>query len=189
MNHNRQAKLSGQQGEYSVSYVLSQLPSNFYIINNLLLKTPRGSTQIDHVVVSPYGVFVIETKNHKGYIFGDCYSKYWMQVLHKKCGICKYQFYSPYQQNMSHMMHLVKYYDIPCDCIQGLIVFSNINADLSYINCPAFNTIGLYNYLINQRCQILSNNTMMNIIYTLENSNISNKRNDRKHIKYVNSFR
>lgn len=189
MNNNRQARISGQQGEYSVAAVLSSLPSNYYIINNLLLKTPKGSTQIDHIVISPAGVFVIETKNHKGMILGDCYSKYWMQILYKRGGIARYQFYSPYYQNMSHMMHLAQHYGIPCEYIQGIIVFSNLSADISAVQCPVFNTRGLYYYLINQTQQVLSTSDIYSIIYTLENSNINSRRNESKHIRYVNSFR
>ncbi|WP_353885483.1 nuclease-related domain-containing protein [uncultured Treponema sp.] len=47
--------------------MLSKLPYIQYrIINDVLLKTCRGITQIDHVVLSEYGIFVIETKNYSG---------------------------------------------------------------------------------------------------------------------------
>lgn len=40
-------------------------------LNNITIPTANGTTQIDHVVVSRHGIFVIETKNMKGWIFGD----------------------------------------------------------------------------------------------------------------------
>jgi hypothetical protein len=53
-----------------VKYLSSKLDiKKYYIFNNLTLKTKDGSTQIDHVVVSPYGIFVIETKDYSGWIF------------------------------------------------------------------------------------------------------------------------
>ena len=54
----------GQTGENKVSRILAKLPEDKYkVINDLLLKTSHGTTQIDHIVLSEYGIFVIETKN------------------------------------------------------------------------------------------------------------------------------
>ncbi|WP_265088790.1 nuclease-related domain-containing protein [Psychrobacter immobilis] len=42
---------------------------NYHRLNNITLPLANGgSTQIDHVIVSVYGIFVIETKNYKGWI-------------------------------------------------------------------------------------------------------------------------
>jgi hypothetical protein len=43
----------------------------YQALHNVTLRTRDGTTQIDHVIVSPYGVFVIETKNMRGWIFGS----------------------------------------------------------------------------------------------------------------------
>lgn len=70
---------AGQVGENAVARRLRRLPKKeYFVINDLLLRRKNGrTTQIDHVVVSPYGVFVIETKNISGYIYGSEYSKTW----------------------------------------------------------------------------------------------------------------
>ena len=48
------------------------LDSNVYVdINNITLPAANGTTQIDHVIVSRFGIFVVETKNMSGWIFGD----------------------------------------------------------------------------------------------------------------------
>lgn len=57
---------TGELGESFVAEYLEQLPDGYYIYNDVVLPTERGTTQIDHVVVSKYGVFVIETKNYRG---------------------------------------------------------------------------------------------------------------------------
>jgi len=44
--------------------------SDYVDLNNVTIRTRRGTTQIDHVIVSRYGVFVVETKNMSGWIFG-----------------------------------------------------------------------------------------------------------------------
>lgn len=53
-------KYKGRKGEQKVAGYLDNLDVNEYrVINNLLLKTEYGSSQIDHVIVSVYGIFVI----------------------------------------------------------------------------------------------------------------------------------
>ena len=62
----------------------------------------KTELQIDHVVVSIYGIFVIETKNYSGWIFGDENSQYWAQVIYKT----KNRFYNPILQNRGHIKAL-----------------------------------------------------------------------------------
>jgi hypothetical protein len=60
------------KGKYSEKLVykkMLQLPDEYTIFNDLLFESNGHSTQIDHIVVSPYGVFVIETKGYKGWIY------------------------------------------------------------------------------------------------------------------------
>ena len=70
---------AGEKGEMAVAIRLSNLPKNdYFVINDLLFRRQNGRTsQIDHVVVSRYGIFVIETKNISGYIYGGEYSQTW----------------------------------------------------------------------------------------------------------------
>ena len=55
--------IKGWFGEKKVAGYLSRLPEECTVLNDVILPTETGTTQIDHIVVSPYGVFVIETKN------------------------------------------------------------------------------------------------------------------------------
>ena len=63
----------GLKGEVSVALGAAlRLPSSTYArFHNLTLPVPDGTTQVDHVFVSPFGVFVVETKNMSGWIFGN----------------------------------------------------------------------------------------------------------------------
>lgn len=62
----------GWSGEKAVSVVLRKLEKHgFRILNDIMLPAGEGTTQIDHVVVSRFGVFVIETKNYKGWIYTE----------------------------------------------------------------------------------------------------------------------
>lgn len=94
------SKIKGYIGERLVSKKLNKLNKRKYkIINNLLLKTPNGTTQIDHIVISTYGLFVIETKNYKGVIRGSEYDENWHQILFRY----KEVFRNPIKQNNGHI--------------------------------------------------------------------------------------
>ena len=77
----------GKRGEKQVTGRLRKgLPDEYRILDDIYLPLPDGTTtQIDHIVVSQYGVFVVETKTYSGWIFGDEKSKEWTQsIYHKK---------------------------------------------------------------------------------------------------------
>lgn len=75
----------GNKGEADIAWRLSSIHSaEFRVFNDILLGTAKGSSQIDHVVISKYGVFVIETKNYSGWIHGHEYSEYWTQSIYDK---------------------------------------------------------------------------------------------------------
>lgn len=98
----------GAMGEKRVSHILAKLPKERYeVFNDVMLKTEHGTTQIDHVVVSRYGVFVIETKTMQGWIYGSENDKYWTQNIYGN----KYQLYNPVFQNYGHVRALRKILD------------------------------------------------------------------------------
>lgn len=98
-----ESKVKGYVGEKLVAKKLSKLNKRKYkIINNLLLKTSKGTAQIDHIVISQYGVFVIETKNYKGIITGNEYDDNWNQILFNN----KEALRNPIKQNNGHIKAL-----------------------------------------------------------------------------------
>jgi len=89
-------------GEKTISRKLYSPDSVQYkSLNNLVLPSKGNTnvTQIDHVVISNYGIFVVETKAYKGWIFGNANQEYWTQVIFKY----KKRFYSPLRQNFAHI--------------------------------------------------------------------------------------
>lgn len=120
-------KIKGYIGEKIVSSVLKRLNDEEYtIINNVSLNIKGRNTQIDHIIISDFGVFVIETKNYKGWILGYENSMYWTQVIYK----FKVQFYNPIRQNRGHIFalkHILK--DIQHTNYISIVTFSR-NATL-----------------------------------------------------------
>lgn len=130
-----QPKIKGYLGEKSVATILSFLPSDKYkIINDILIKSNGRTIQIDHLVISIYGIFVIETKNYKGWITGSDNSEYWTKNMFGN----KYKFYNPIKQNKAHILALNKQLGIRLNNFIPIIAFSN-GADLR-IN-TAYNVI------------------------------------------------
>ena len=92
--------VKGNSGEAMVGILLRGLPSDQYlIIHNLLLRTEKGTSQLDHVVVSIYGIFVIEVKNYAGWITGSEKAGQWTQTIYHT----KHQFMNPIHQNYGHV--------------------------------------------------------------------------------------
>ena len=58
----------GAIGERTVSEKLQSLGEHYIVLDDLLIPNAHGDTQIDHVVVSPFGIFVVETKCWSGWI-------------------------------------------------------------------------------------------------------------------------
>ena len=121
------SKIKGLIGEKTVASILYLLDKSEYkIINNIVLKYGNYTTQIDHIVISDFGIFVIETKNYKGWILGYENSEYWTQVIFRR----KEKFYNPIRQNLSHIRALKN-----CICefpnieYKSIIAFST-NADI-----------------------------------------------------------
>ena len=114
------ARIKGAAGEAKVNAVLHFLGAEYISLHDVLLPNGRGATsQIDHLVLSEYGIFGIETKRYKGWIFGSEKAENWTQVIFKE----KHQFRNPVKQNWSHVYALksvltdfpqAKYHPIAC---------------------------------------------------------------------------
>lgn len=94
-------QLRGRFGEKSL-YILLRKNLNkddYKIINNVYIKTKSGSAQIDHIIVSRKGIFVIETKTYRGSIYGSKFAKTWTQYIKGN----KYPFKNPLHQNYGHI--------------------------------------------------------------------------------------
>ncbi|NNG83109.1 MULTISPECIES: nuclease-related domain-containing protein [Acinetobacter Taxon 24D] len=93
--------IKGKVGEFAVAlHVKLYLKDPQYILLNdcTLPDEQAGTTQIDHILLSPYGIFIIETKNYKGWIFGSERQKMWTQKIFKN----SYKFQNPLHQNYKH---------------------------------------------------------------------------------------
>lgn len=117
-------KRTGKKGERLVASELKSLRRKEAIVfNDVLLSLPGGRTaQVDHIVISRAGIFVIETKNFTGRISGYEHAQYWTRHLSSQ----SYQFYNPMLQNRTHIRTLRRVFkSIDEDAFISVIVFTD----------------------------------------------------------------
>jgi len=110
--------------------------------NDVVLRAPDGTTQIDHVVISIYGIFVIETKNMQGWIFGDAYQDNWTQTIYRH----KSRFQNPLRQNYRHTQCLADFLELDHNLFHPVIMFIG-DCELKTGVPPNVMTCGLIPYL------------------------------------------
>lgn len=105
---NNESDRKGELGEYKIDIQLAQLPSGYKYISDVMLENPKsisGYSQIDHIVISLFGIYIIETKNYQGPIFGNRERKEWSVNG-------KFKMMNPFNQNYGHVQivnKLLKY--------------------------------------------------------------------------------
>ena len=87
--------------------------------HDVIVPTSNGTTQVDHLLISPFGLFVIETKNMKGWIFGAENQAKWTQSLYGN----KYTFQNPLRQNYRHTQCLAEHLDLDSTVLHSIVFF------------------------------------------------------------------
>jgi len=193
----RPAKI-GTEGELCVSNILSQLPDEYITLNNVILKTPRGTTQIDHIVVSKHGVFVIETKNYRGNIYGNDDQKEWKQLIVTPVTfdnnwwktytyVTKNYFYNPVKQSLGHM-YAVKdeLKDFPHLPIVPIVVFAG-EANIRYVHSKHHVILGddLVNTITQYQSLFLSDNGLSKVLSILREKDQSEIITTKEHVDNI----
>ncbi|HUW57228.1 MAG TPA: nuclease-related domain-containing protein [Planctomycetota bacterium] len=116
----RTPQFKGWLGEKFVNFFtwLFLDPKTYRLIPDVTIPHNGGSTQIDHVIVSPYGIFVVETKNWKGAIYGRQDEAYWTVKLGGKT----YRKQNPLRQNYAHTKTLSEILGLPESKFKSVIV-------------------------------------------------------------------
>jgi len=177
------ANIKGLIGELAVANRLSSLaPDQYQVINNVLIRTNYGSTQIDHVVVSLYGIFVIETKNYKGWITGDEFSEEWTKNMYGK----KYRFRNPLKQNYAHVKALMSILEITDGSMFIPVVAFSSNSELKVKTNSRVIYINQIRSVIDSfQVSKLNYNDMNDIAIKIRNHNIDSKETRKEHVYSV----
>ena len=87
--------------------------------HNIIIPTTNGTTQIDHLLLSKYGIFIVETKNYNGWIFGSEDNERWTQVIYGK----KYYFQNPLRQTYRQKKSLSEFLVLNDSVIHTIVYF------------------------------------------------------------------
>ncbi len=112
----------GNYGEFLTFTKLEKLSDQNKLLTNLYIPRDDGTTtEVDLVMISPTGIYVFESKNYSGWIFGDEKNKNWTQTLENGQ---KNRFYNPIWQNKAHINALEAVLNLNDDAFKSYIIFS-----------------------------------------------------------------
>jgi hypothetical protein len=157
----------------------------YHRLNNVTLPLANGgSTQIDHVIVSVYGIFVIETKNYKGWIYGKETQKQWTQSFPNGS---KFKFQNPLRQNYLHIKTLADLLDLELSYFHSMIAFIGECELKTRDELPEHVlTSGMVSYIKKKQDKILTEDEVASIVEQIESNRFSKSwRTNRQHNTYL----
>ena len=173
-------KIRGFMGEFWVKQELKKLPKDKYIIlNDIMIKSSKGTHQIDHIIISKYGIFVVEMKNYYGLITGEEHQNKWTQHLGKN----KYYFNNPIHQNYGHIKALEELLNLSEDKFISIICISN-QAKLK-VKAKNVTQLDFVNDLIKSYNNEIIIEELSKIKNKIEQNNITDKEIRKSHIKNI----
>lgn len=138
-------------------------PKIYLDLNNVTIPTLNGTTQVDHIIVSRYGIFVIETKNMHGWIFGDEKNAQWTQSIFGE----KYKFQNPLHQNYRHTKALSEFLSIDHNKFISVIMFWG-DCELKTSLPPNVMTRGYTSYIKSHTSELFSDQETQEIAIALK---------------------
>ncbi|QCU90545.1 nuclease-related domain-containing protein [Thiomicrorhabdus sediminis] len=177
----------GHLGEFLVN-ALAKLwldQRTYHLIKDVTLPTENGgTTQIDHIIVSPYGVFVVETKNMKGWIFGGQHQKLWTQKIYRHTS----KFQNPLHQNYKHVKTLQSLLELDDSEIHSVVVFigdSDFKTDMPENVTYGF---GYIRFIKSKNVPVLSEWEIKRLIGAIESGRLERSlQTTREHVKSLKS--
>ena len=143
---------------------------DFHLLNHITLKIAGSTTQIDHILVSRFGVFVIETKDYSGWIFANAKNSTWTQVLYRG----KFKFQNPIFQNQRHLQAVQELLDfLPANSIKSVVVFVGKAEFKTEIPAGVCSLSSLIEYIRNHSEEVLSLNRVQFSVGRLETARLA----------------
>jgi ribosomal protein L37AE/L43A len=146
--------------------------------HDVIIPGKNGTTQIDHLLVSQYGLFIVETKNIKGWIFGSESQSKWTQSLYGE----KYSFQNPTRQTFRQKKILSEYLDVDESIINTIVYFVG---DCKFKTQLPTNVIrsGLGRYIKQFRNPILTSEDINRVVGALERHVSESSLTTRDHVR------
>lgn len=171
------------RGEARLSRALKRrfLAPDYHLLNHVTLRLKVGTTQIDHILVSRFGIFVIETKDYKGWIFANPGSRDWTQVLYR----ARFKLRNPILQNSGHVRAIQDLMDfLPAAAVRSVVVFTGDAEFKTEIPDGVFTLAGFLRYLEAQTSEVMSLNRVQFCVGRLETARLAvSKETDIEHVQ------
>lgn len=175
----------GFMGEFWLKLELKKLPKNKYkLLNDIMIEDEKGTHQIDHIVISKYGIFVIEMKNYYGLIVGNQYKEKWYQYLGKN----KYTFHNPMYQNYGHVKALSNVLKLNEDLFIPVTCFSNQARLKVTSNKPVVQVDTINRNMLKYNQEIITCD-LNELSIKIKNINILDKNKRKEHIHNVRNLK
>ena len=174
----------GVIGEFKVNFSAKFLldKEKYHLVNNVTLPTEEGSTQVDHVIVSEFGVFVVETKNMKGWIFGNPNQKTWTQKIYKHSS----KFQNPLHQNYMHVKALESLLGLNEQQVHSVVVFVGDSTFKTEMPENVTYGGGYARYIKSKRTPVLTQIQVTEILGNIEQGRLTpSLKTNREHVRYV----
>ena len=154
---------------------------DYHLMNNVTLRLKDGTTQVDHVLVSRFGVFVIETKDYKGWIFANPKQANWTQVIFKR----KFRFQNPIFQNYKHLFAVQEALDfLPAKAVQSVVVFTGDAEFKTEIPNGVYSIARFIAHIKDQTEEVLSLNRVQFSVGRLESIRLAlTRKTDIEHVQ------
>ncbi|MFK8014802.1 MAG: nuclease-related domain-containing protein [Gammaproteobacteria bacterium] len=145
-------------------------PPDYHLMNHMTIQLEDGTTQVDHILVSRFGVFVIETKDYSGWIFASEGSANWTQVFFKK----KFRFQSPIFQNSRHVRAVRGLLDfLPPEAITSVVVFTGEAEFKTETPSGVYNLPNFIEFISNKTVEVMSLNRVQFCVGRLETARLA----------------
>ncbi len=134
-NYESNAKLYGDIGEKIVGQRLESIVNTYggYLYNDFCFEDEYGfSSQIDHILITLGGVFIIETKNMVGTAYGDKDAEQWKCIKYQNGNIYEKMIGNSIIQNQGHINHLRDMFASIPPKMTSMVIF--VDTDISYID-------------------------------------------------------
>lgn len=178
-------KFRGFMGEFWLKLELKKLPKNKYkLLNDIMIEDEKGTHQIDHIVLSKYGIFVIEMKNYYGLIIGNQYKEKWYQYLGKN----KYTFHNPMYQNYGHIKALSNVLKLNEELFIPITCFSNQVKLKVTSNKPVVQVDTINRNILKYTEEIITCD-LNELSLKIENMNILDKIKRKEHVKNIRNLK
>lgn len=164
-------RLKGLLGERAVHKKLTTSldDSKYIILHDVTLGTRRGTTQIDHIVVSSNGIFVIETKNMSGWIFGSEYDPQWTQTFYRR----KRRFQNPLRQNHAHVKALQELLSLGSSQFHSMVVFAGDAKFKTRMPANVMKPDGLLAHIQSKKSQVFNFSDVKRIANSIESRRLT----------------